>query len=70
MRNILLSCMLISYLVPIFIVYFNYCNNESVSNIICNPTNQYIILLCMIIMGFFTLLYEWNRQNILSGHYF
>ena len=58
--------MLISYFIPIITVYLKYDNNQSVSNIICDQKNQHIILLFMFIMGGFSLLYEWNRQNIPS----
>jgi hypothetical protein len=66
MQHSLLFCMLISYFVPIIIVYLKYDNNQSVSNILCDQKNQHIVLLFMLIMGGFSLLYEWNRQNILS----
>jgi len=64
--NILLLLMVLSYSIPITYIYINYSKNNSVSNIICNKNCKNIILISMIIMGFFTILYEINRNDNLS----
>jgi hypothetical protein len=66
MSNFLLFLMLLSYSIPIFYVYYNYSNNTSVSNIICQDNCQKIILLGMLLMGYFSILYEINRGGGLS----
>jgi hypothetical protein len=58
--------MVLSYSIPITYIYINYSKNNSVSNIICNKNCKNIILISMIIMGFFTILYEINRNDNLS----
>lgn len=65
-KHALLFLMLLSYSMPILYVYHNYSNNKSVSNIICSDKCQKVILLGMIIMGYFTILYEMNRGNTIS----
>lgn len=65
-KNILLLCMLISYIIPIIFIFLNYSCNNSVSNIICKQEFKNIILTSMIIMGFFTILYELRRKDKLS----
>ena len=65
-KDILLSLMIASYSIPIFICIFAYSYNNSISNIICNDQCKYTILIAAIYMGFFTLLYELERYNILS----
>ena len=67
MKNILLSLMLISYLIPILYVYFNYsAESPSVSNIICKKDCQRAIMLGMISMGIFTICYEIHRKDMYS----
>ena len=44
-KNILLSFMLLCYLLPIMIVYYNYTSNNSVSNIICNNNCKHYFFL-------------------------
>jgi hypothetical protein len=66
MSNILLSLMLLSYSIPIIYVYYNYSNNTSVSSIICKDECQKVILFSMILMGYFTILYEINRGCSIS----
>jgi len=65
-KNNLLFLMIVSYLIPIIIVYDNYKSNKSVSNIISNDNCKNTILLSMILMGFFTILYEIDRNNNIS----
>ena len=65
-KNNLLYFMLLSYSITIFYIYLNYCCNSSVSNIICNKNCRSIILFFISIMGFFTILYEKKRKNIIS----
>lgn len=62
-QNILLICMLLTYITPITYVYLNYYDNKSVSNIICDEQHNFIILISMIIMSFLTILYERGRDN-------
>ena len=62
--NILLLLMIISYIIPIIIVFLNFKKeNKSISRIITNSDHSCLILICMILMGFFTLLYEYYREN-------
>ena len=58
-----LAAMIVSYTVCICAVGSAYADNLSVSSLIKDNT---LILQCMVIMGLFTLLYEWSRDNILS----
>jgi len=68
-QNLLLFFMLLSYSYPIYIVTKSYDENTTtVSNIICNIENTNInSAFCL--MGFFTLLYEYNRNDKLSFFY-
>lgn len=56
--NLFLLLMLISYSIVISLIYCEYNQNKSLSNIICKPNNKFIILFFMLLMGFFTLIYE------------
>lgn len=56
--------MLLSYSIPIFYVYYNYSNSTSVSSIICKEQCQKVILFSMILMGYFSILYEINRGGL------
>jgi hypothetical protein len=58
--------MLLCYLSPILIVYYNYTSNNSVSNIICNDNCKHYILFFMVLMGIGTILYELERNDIYS----
>ena len=65
-KNFLLSFMLFSYLLPILFVYYNYNSNNSLSNIICNNNCKNYILFFMFLMGSATLLYEYERNDLVS----
>ena len=60
--NILLLCMIVSYCNPIKIVYDNFNNNYSISEIITNDNIKYNIFFWAILMGSFTILYEFSRN--------
>ena len=62
-KNLLLSFMLFSYLLPILFVFYNYNSNNSLSNIICNTKCRNYILFFMFLMGVGTLLYEYERND-------
>ena len=64
-KNLLLSFMLFSYLLPIlFVLYAR--SSHSVSNIICNNNLKNYILFFMFLMGIGTLLYEYERNDLVS----
>jgi len=65
-KNLLLSFMLLCYLSPILMVYYNYTSNNSVSNIICNNNCKHYILFFMFLMGIGTMLYELERNDMCS----
>ena len=65
-NHVLLLCMICSYLFPIYIVYLRYVNNFSISSIICDKECNKDIIKWMIIMGFFTILYEIVRNDYIS----
>lgn len=66
-KDILLCLMIISYLVPIIYVYLNYSKkNHSLSNLLNDEKCNSIMFYAIIIMGYFTLLYEFERNNIES----
>jgi hypothetical protein len=65
-KNYLLFFMIIFYIIPVFYVYNCYNENNSVSNIICNEKYRNIILFFMGLMGIATLLYEIERNDVLS----
>ena len=65
-RNILLTLMIICYLFPMYYVYYNFTNNNSVSNIICDEKCKQNILIFMVLMGIATILYEIERKDIYS----
>jgi lysylphosphatidylglycerol synthetase-like protein (DUF2156 family) len=68
-QNLLLFLMLSSYSYPIYIVTKSYNENTTtVSNIICNIENTNITF-SFYLMGFFTLLYEYSRNDNLSLFY-
>ena len=65
-HNILLLCMITTFLFLIVYIYFNYCKNPSISNIITSDECKYIILIAMIVMNIFTILYEFERKDNIS----
>jgi hypothetical protein len=65
-KNNLLFLIILTYIIPISIVYYSYSSNKCISNIITNDSCKNIILLFMILMGFFTILYEIERNNNIS----
>ena len=65
-KHLLLLFMIICYLLPIFIVCYNYNSNNSVSNIICNNNCKNYILFFMFLMGIATIMYELERKDIYS----
>ena len=60
--NILLCFMLLSYINPIYIVYNNYNNNYTISEIITNDKIKYKIFFSAMLMGIFTIIYEFYRN--------
>jgi hypothetical protein len=65
-HNILLLCMITTFLFLVAYIYCNYCKNPSISNIITSDDCKYIILLGMIIMNIITILYELERKDNIS----
>lgn len=66
-KNILLGLMLLAYLIPIVFIYLNYSKkNHSLSNLLGDKKCNSIIFYSMLVMGYFTLLYEIERNNIVS----
>jgi hypothetical protein len=64
-RNILLIYILLSYLIPILVITYDY-NNKSLSSVINDPVNKSYILTYMCIMGMFSLLYEYEFNDNVS----
>lgn len=64
--NFLLTSMIICYANPILIVYQNYENSFSISQIINHEKNKKTIIIYVLIFSFLTLLYELNRNNKIS----
>jgi len=67
MKNVWLLCMILVYMIPIGIVAYHYNQHDSVSSIVCSEELRRIILISMILMGVFTLLYERERGDLISG---
>ena len=66
-RNTLLLLTLISYLTSIIYVSLNYSKqNHSLSNLLNDEKCNSIMFYAIIIMGYFTLLYEIERNNFVS----
>lgn len=65
-KDILLGCMLISYLIPIIYVYYQFVDNPSICDIICKEDAKYMITAAMVIMGAFTIHYERERKDMTS----
>ena len=60
--DILLIIMFICYIIPIKIVYNNYNDNYSISEMVTNENIKYNIFIWSILMGIFTVIYEFNRN--------
>jgi hypothetical protein len=59
--------MICCYLIPIFIIWYNYSNNtNSISCIICDDKCKYIVFLAFLTMGIFTAIYEYQRKDPVS----
>lgn len=65
-NHYLLLFMISCYIIPILYVYFTYNSNASISNIICNPKCKYFIMFFMLLMGIGTILYEVERNDMIS----
>jgi len=65
-HNMILLCMITTFLLLVAYIYCNYCKNPSISNIITSDDCKYIILVGMIIMNIFTILYEIERKDNIS----
>lgn len=61
--NVLLSLMLICYVNPLYIIYKNYNNNYTISEIITNTNVKINIFFWACLLSIFTLLYEYYRNN-------
>lgn len=68
-QHVLLLCMLIAYSLPIYYVYTQFQTDTTLSDIICDETCKHTILFYMVIMGFFTILYEIQRKDVESIAY-
>ena len=64
--NKFLFLMLLSYSIVILLICFEYNKNHSLSNIISKPDNKFIIFFLMLLMGFFTLMYEKTFEDNIS----
>ena len=64
--NLFLFLMLLSYSIVISLICCEYNKNHSLSNIICKPDNKFIIFFFMLLMGFFTLMYENTFEDNIS----
>jgi len=67
-ESILLLCMVLSYTTAIgyVVYYYSMDQNKSISSIITMEECQLVIFASMILMGIFTVLYEWKRNCIPS----
>ena len=61
-KDILLGLMMLAYIVPILYIYVTYSQDKSVSGVIGNEKCNIIILISMLVMGYFTILYEIERD--------
>lgn len=68
-KHILLGIMLILYSIPIIYVYNMFQTKDTLSDIICNDECKKYILFCMSIMSFFTIIYEFLRNDMESIFY-
>ena len=63
-KDTLLLLILITYLTSIIYVYLNYSKkNHSLSNLLNDEKCNSIMFYAIIIMGYFTLLYEFERNH-------
>ena len=67
MKNVWLLCLILVYLIPIGMVAYHYNQHYSVLSIVCSKELRVFILISMILMGVFTLLYERERGDLVSG---
>ena len=65
-KDLLLLCMVFSYIIAIIYCYRKYSCSYSVSNMICGNNCNNIVLASMIFMGIFTILYEIARNDNIS----
>ncbi len=65
-KDVLLLCMVCSYLFPIYTVYTRYIDSFSISSIVCSEDCNKDVMSWMIIMGGFTILYEVVRNDNIS----
>jgi hypothetical protein len=66
LSNLFLGCMLLSYSIPIIYVCYTYSNQTTLSEVLCDENCNRVIITSMVIMGIFTILYEYVRNNFLS----
>jgi uncharacterized membrane protein len=64
--NMLLTLMALSYIVTILYVVKTYDSNKTISDILLNQKIKNALWGGMITMGFFTVLYEWERGSYIS----
>jgi hypothetical protein len=64
--NIFLFFMIVYYSLTIICCVLEYSSNNSISNIICNQKVAKYILFFMCLMGFSTILYEFERNDYMS----
>jgi len=65
-RHNLLLCMITTFLFLVAYIFYNYCKNQSISNIITSDDCKYIIFVGIIVMNIFTILYELERKDDIS----
>ena len=66
LKNFLLFSILLSYSSIIFYIIYKYNKNNTISNLICDKECKNDILSLFIIFGFFIILYEINKADIIS----
>lgn len=66
LSNLFLGCMFVSYSIPIVYIYYNYKNQDTLSEVLCDETCNQVIITSMVIMGIFIILYECARNSLLS----
>ena len=65
-KHILLSLMFIAYTIPIYLVYSFYQSKQHKDSISSIVSGHPLILFMMLVMGFFTVLYERTRDDYTS----
>jgi hypothetical protein len=65
-HDVILACMLLSYSLPITLVYYKYSQHNSISSIVCDNDNKYYIFGCMFCMGLLSIMYEVHRGDLVS----